>query len=95
MTETTIAARDIVAEAVAALECFGDDLTREDADRLLSMWRDRRLLSVEQRRAVLDTIEPEREQLAQVDYLPELRGVLDGPAVAYADDDPHAPKGGA
>lgn len=69
-TETTIAARDIVAEAVAALGCFGDDLTREDADKLLSMWRDRRLLNAQQRRQVLDLIEPEREPVPGVDYLP-------------------------
>lgn len=66
----SMAVRDIVADAVDALHHFGDDLTRDDADKLLSMWRDRRLLNPEQRRAVLDAIEPERGQVAQVDYLP-------------------------
>lgn len=36
---------DMVAEAVAALSCFGADLTLADAMKLLPMWRGFRLLT--------------------------------------------------
>lgn len=69
-TQTTIPGRDIVTEAVTALRTWSDDLTRDNADQLLSMWSDRRLLSSDQWRQVLDIVAPEREPVAGMDFLP-------------------------
>lgn len=42
---------------------------------------------------LIEEQEPERDPVPYMDYLPDL-SVLDAPAVAYARDDPNAPKGG-